>query len=157
MLPWLPPLPSRRRAQTEAVAELESPAQKEMIGSSLNQYHIAAKLGVGGMGEVFRARDTRLNREVAIKILPKEFASDPDRLRRFEQETKTLASLNHPNILTIHDVGMYEPCDNGNRLQPRPGICHGAGFHQRGLCLRWGLAARCRVSSETLTSWPIRK
>src|SRR5215467_5215275 len=79
-----------------------------MIGTSLSQYRITAKLGAGGMGEVFRARDTRLNREVAIKILPKEFASDSDRLRRFEQESKTLASLNHPNILTIHDAGVQD-------------------------------------------------
>src|SRR3974390_894385 len=79
-----------------------------MIGTALNQYQVTARLGAGGMGEVFRARDTRLNREVAIKILPKEFASDPDRLRRFEQESKTLAALNHPNILTIHDAGVHE-------------------------------------------------
>jgi serine/threonine protein kinase len=74
----------------------------------LGPYEILGALGAGGMGEVFRARDTRLNREVAIKVLPKQFASDPDRLRRFEQETKTLASINHPNILTIYDVGMQE-------------------------------------------------
>ena len=55
-------------------------------------YEVIARLGAGGMGEVFRARDTRLNRDVAIKVLPKEFASDPDRLRRFEQESKTLAA-----------------------------------------------------------------
>ena len=79
-----------------------------MIGTSLNQYRITATLGAGGMGEVFRARDTRLNREVAIKVLPKEFASDPDRLRRFEQESKTLAALNHPNILTIYDANVHE-------------------------------------------------
>src|SRR3974377_531010 len=79
-----------------------------MIHQSLAQYKISATIGVGGMGEVFRARDTRLNRDVAIKILPKEFASDSDRLRRFEQETKTLASLNHPNILTIHDAGVQD-------------------------------------------------
>src|SRR5215470_2703356 len=79
-----------------------------MIGTSLNQYQITAKLGAGGMGEVFRARDTRLNREVAIKILPKEFASDSDRLRRFEQESKALAALNHPNILIIHDAGVHD-------------------------------------------------
>src|SRR2546427_2902748 len=60
------------------------------------------------MGEVFRARDTRLNRDVAVKVLPKDFASDADRLRRFEQEAKTLAALNHPNILTIHDAGVHE-------------------------------------------------
>jgi len=60
------------------------------------------------MGEVFRARDTRLNRDVAIKVLPKDFASDADRLRRFEQEAKTLASLNHPNVLTVFDAGVHE-------------------------------------------------
>ena len=79
-----------------------------MIGTSLNQYQITASIGAGGMGEVFRARDTRLNRDVAVKVLPKDFAADADRLRRFEQEAKTLAALNHPNILTIHDAGVHE-------------------------------------------------
>ena len=79
-----------------------------MIGTSLNQYRITAAIGAGGMGEVFRARDTRLNRDVAVKVLPKDFAVDADRLRRFEQEAKTLAALNHPNILTIHDAGVHE-------------------------------------------------
>jgi len=75
---------------------------------TLGPYEVIAPLGAGGMGEVFRARDTRLNREVAIKVLPKEFASDPDRLRRFEQETRTLASLNHPNVVTIHAAGVQD-------------------------------------------------
>src|SRR5438093_8475124 len=79
-----------------------------MIGTSLNQYQITASIGAGGMGEVFRARDTRLNRDVAVKVLPKDFVADADRLRRFEQEAKTLAALNHPNILTIHDAGVHE-------------------------------------------------
>src|SRR5262245_4514747 len=79
-----------------------------MIGTSLNQYRITAAIGAGGMGEVFRARDTRLNREVAIKVLPKDFVADGDRPRRFEQEAKTLAALNHPNILTIHDAGVHD-------------------------------------------------
>jgi len=79
-----------------------------MIGALLNQYRIIASIGAGGMGEVFRARDTRLNREVAIKVLPKDFVADADRLRRFEQEAKTLAVLNHPNVLTIHDAGVHE-------------------------------------------------
>ena len=79
-----------------------------MIGASLNQYQIIASLGAGGMGEVFRARDTRLKRDVAVKVLPKDLIGEADRLRRFEQETKTLAALNHPNILTIHDAGIYE-------------------------------------------------
>src|SRR5882724_2972811 len=79
-----------------------------MIGASLNQYRITASIGAGGMGEVFRARDTRLNRDVAIKVLPKDFVADADRLQRFEQEAKTLAALNHPNVLTIHDAEVHE-------------------------------------------------
>src|SRR5882757_1617798 len=79
-----------------------------MIGTSLHQYRITASIGVGGMGEVFRARDTRLNRDVAVKVLPKEFVADADRLRRFEQEAKTLAALNHPNVLTVFDAGVHE-------------------------------------------------
>src|SRR5262245_40175187 len=76
--------------------------------TQVGPYHVAASIGAGGMGEVFRARDTRLNRDVAIKVLPKDFVSDADRLRRFELEAKTLAVLNHPNILTIHDAGVHE-------------------------------------------------
>src|SRR6188474_690939 len=77
-------------------------------GTRIGPYEITVAIGVGGMGEVFRARDTRLNRDVAIKVLPKDFVSDAHRLRRFEQEAKTLAALNHPNILTIHDAGVHE-------------------------------------------------
>src|ERR1041385_1023265 len=76
-------------------------------GTRIGPYEITVAIGAGGMGEVFRARDTRLNREVAIKVLPRDFATDADRLRRFEQEAKTLAALNHPNVLTIHDAGVY--------------------------------------------------
>src|SRR5271169_3996016 len=74
-------------------------------GTKLGPYEILAPLGAGGMGEVYRARDTRLGREVALKILPQSFASDADRLRRFEQEARAVAALNHPNILAIHDIG----------------------------------------------------
>src|SRR5262245_59961346 len=77
-------------------------------GTRVGSYRVAASIGAGGMGEVFRARDTRLNRDVAIKVLPKDFVSDADRQRRFEQEAKTLAALNHPNVLTIHDAGVHE-------------------------------------------------
>jgi len=77
-------------------------------GTRLGPYEIVALLGAGGMGEVYRARDTRLGRDVAIKVLPAEFASDPDRLRRFEQEARAIAALNHPNILAIHDIGTHE-------------------------------------------------
>ena len=74
-------------------------------GSRIGPYEIVAPLGAGGMGEVFRARDTRLGREVALKVLPALFATDQDRLRRFEQEARAAAALNHPNILVVYDVG----------------------------------------------------
>jgi len=77
-------------------------------GDRLGPYEIVAPLGAGGMGEVYRARDTRLGRDVAIKVLPAEFASDPDRLRRFEQEARATGQLNHPNILTVFDIGRHE-------------------------------------------------
>src|SRR5580765_2833074 len=74
-------------------------------GTKLGPYEIQSPLGAGGMGEVYRARDTRLGRDVALKILPESFTRDTDRLLRFEQEARAVAALNHPNILAIHDVG----------------------------------------------------
>src|SRR3954453_22256898 len=75
-----------------------------VAGSRLGAYQIVALLGAGGMGEVYRARDSRLNRDVALKILPDAFASDPDRLARFTREAQTLAALNHPHIAHIHGL-----------------------------------------------------
>src|SRR6516165_10394371 len=74
------------------------------LGSQLGSHEIIALLGKGGMGEVYRARDLKLKREVAIKILPEEFARDADRVGRFQREAEVLASLNHPNIAAIHDL-----------------------------------------------------
>ena len=74
------------------------------IGSQLGPYEITALLGKGGMGEVYRARDTKLKRDVAIKILPAEFSRDSERTSRFQREAEVLASLNHPNIAAIYDV-----------------------------------------------------
>lgn len=76
-----------------------------VTGTKLGPYEITGALGAGGMGEVYRARDMRLNRDVAIKILPQVFAADAERLRRFEQEAKAASALNHPNILAIYDIG----------------------------------------------------
>src|SRR2546426_1391270 len=74
------------------------------IGTQLGSHEITALLGKGGMGEVYRARDTKLKREVAVKILPEEFSRDPDRVSRFQREAEILASLNHPNIAAIYDL-----------------------------------------------------
>ena len=73
-------------------------------GTTLGPYEITALIGKGSMGEVYRARDTKLERDVAIKVLPEEFASDHERLARFEREAKLLASLNHPNIASIYGL-----------------------------------------------------
>ena len=75
-------------------------------GTVLGSFEIVSQLGVGGMGEVYRARDTKLGRAVAIKVLPEVFAKDKDRLARFEREAKLLAALNHPNIAGIHEIGI---------------------------------------------------
>ncbi len=83
------------------------PAQQIMaleVGSRLGHYDVTAKIGEGGMGEVYQARDTKLDRDVALKVLPEAFTSDPDRLARFEREAKVLASLNHPNIGSIYGL-----------------------------------------------------
>src|SRR5438128_11795068 len=77
-------------------------------GTRFDHYEILSPLGAGGMGEVYRARDARIGREVAIKVLPASFARDADRLRRFEQEARAAGILNHPNILTIHDIGQHD-------------------------------------------------
>jgi serine/threonine protein kinase len=77
-------------------------------GARLGPYEIITILGAGGMGEVYRARDTRLDRDVAIKVLPADFARDADRLRRFEQEARATSALNHPNILTVYDIGTHD-------------------------------------------------
>src|SRR5947209_19646985 len=76
--------------------------------TSLGHYRIVEKIGEGGMGEVYRAHDERLDRDVAIKILPRGIADDADRLARFKQEARATSALNHPNILTVHDVGEHD-------------------------------------------------
>ncbi|HMJ86406.1 MAG TPA: protein kinase [Vicinamibacterales bacterium] len=91
------------------------PAQLTLIsGHRIGPYEVTGSIGAGGMGEVYRARDSRLNRDVALKVLPDGFAGDPDRLARFRREAQVLASLNHQNIAAIH--GLEEDSrDGGSR------------------------------------------
>src|SRR3982074_1800708 len=77
-------------------------------GARLGPYEVVTLVGAGGMGEVCRARDPRLGRDVAIKVLPAAFSADPERLHRFEQEARAAAALNHPNILAVYDIGQHD-------------------------------------------------
>ena len=97
-------------------------------GTTLGVYEIHASIGAGGMGEVYRARDTKLGRDVAIKVLPESFSKDADRLARFEREARAVAALSHPNILAIYDFGsdgghVYTVCEllEGETLRERIG------------------------------------
>jgi eukaryotic-like serine/threonine-protein kinase len=85
------------------------------VGVRLGPYEVTGSLGAGGMGEVYRARDTKLQREVALKVLPEPFAHDADRLARFQREAQVLASLNHPNIAAIDGL---EEARNGGSSEP---------------------------------------
>jgi serine/threonine protein kinase len=79
-------------------------------GAKLGPYELATSIGAGGMGEVYRAHDHRLGRDVAVKIIPPSFASDASRVHRFEQEARAAAALNHPNILAVYDIGTHDEC-----------------------------------------------
>jgi len=83
-------------------------AKELSTNTSLSHYRIVSKIGAGGMGEVYRAHDARLDREVAVKVLPADLVADKDWLERFEQEAKATSALNHPNILTVYDIGEHE-------------------------------------------------
>ena len=90
-------------------------------GTTLGPYRIEAPLGAGGMGEVYKATDTRLDCTVAIKVLREHVAADPDLKQRFEHEARTVAALNHPHICTLYDIG----------CEPRSGVGRGGGGHER--------------------------
>ena len=126
-------------------------------GTQLGLYEIADPLGAGGMGEVYRAKDTKLDRDVAIKVLPDLFASDPERLARFEREAKVLASLNHPNIAAIYgleDINgrrflvmeLVEGETLANRLKTAGGQCDLPAIHGAGLGVSLCSARRGRES-----------
>ena len=107
-------------SQTRVDRFIESPALKvaakilakdrsklnaaNLVDSTLTHYHIVEEIGVGGMGDVYRARDDRLGRDVAIKVLPADFVTNPERKKRFIQEAKAASALNHPNIITVHEI-----------------------------------------------------
>ena len=90
-------------------------------GTRLGPYQIESRIGAGGMGEVYKATDTRLERTVAIKVLPAHVASDPDLKQRFEREAKTISSLNHPHICTLYDVGRSVPTSGLQAPSPPEG------------------------------------
>src|SRR6266705_1940360 len=96
-----------------AAKEMAQDQTRSLLGQRLGTYQVLSLLGAGGMGEVYRARDSKLQRDVAIKVLPKAFVDDPDRLGRFRREAQLLASLNHPNIATIYGL---EQSDGVNYL-----------------------------------------
>ena len=110
-----------------------------MIGSRLGPYEITAKLGEGGMGEVYRATDSKLEREVAIKVLPAAFTADPERLARFEREAQLLAQLHHPNIASI--FGLEE---SRRRARAGDGARRGADARRAA-----GERARCRSTRRS--------
>ena len=115
-------------------------------GARLGPYEILSPLGAGGMGEVYRARDTRLGRDVAVKVLPEALSSDAGRLRRFEKEAQSASSLNHPNIVTVYDIGTSGP------------ISYMAMELVDGVTLRQLLAGRPAAAEEAARSsrrrWP---
>src|SRR5579871_4089867 len=111
----LPPFKTRRtsgaadgRVALELVACRYSPMPLSS-GSRLGPYEIVAAIGAGGMGEVYRARDTRLGRDVAVKVLPAGLATDDEARGRFEREARTISQLNHPHICVLHDIGRLRP------------------------------------------------
>src|SRR5262249_3990127 len=115
---------SRRRGARQAASIIR--ALGVSVGTRLGPYEIVAPIGAGGMGEVYRAHDARLNRDVAVKILPAALSTDPERRERFEREARTVSSLNHPNICTVYDVGHQGEIDylvmellEGESLQQR--------------------------------------
>ena len=116
-------------------------------GARLGPYEVVALIGAGGMGEVYRARDTRLGRDVAIKVLPAGFGTDADRLQRFEQEARAAAALNHPNILAVYDIGAHEVGALYRLRTSRRGDAARAADRRR----------RCRSARRSTSAFRLRK
>ena len=120
-----------------------------MLGRQLGHFRIEGPLGAGGMGEVYRARDTRLDREVAIKVLPEAVARDPVRLARFEREARALAQLSHPNILAVHEFGR-----EGDVTFVVTELLHGETLRQRLSRARIRLAAALEADARRPAGGP---
>ena len=101
-------LASSDDVRSSFLLQFSAPRVTLTAGTKLGEYEVKSLLGSGGMGEVYRARDSRLGRDVAIKVLPSLLSADSERLRRFEQEARAAAALNHPNILAVYQMGTYE-------------------------------------------------
>ena len=143
----------------------------DLIGRTLGHYRIVEKIGEGGMGEVYRANDERLDRDVAIKVLHEAVAQDADRLARFEREAKAVAKLDHPNILAIHDFGTKEgvtysvtsrPTGRATALRRFLSLMSAAadcaGCARGGCCgvRDWGPRALCRAKAQNRRRLPIQ-
>jgi serine/threonine protein kinase len=121
-------------------------------GTRLGGYEILGLIGLGGMGEVYRARDSRLNRDVAIKVLPADVTADHDRLARFEREAQVLASLNHPNIAQIHGVE-----DSSGTPALVMELVEGPTLADRIAKGQFRSMRRCRLQSRSLRRWKPRR
>ncbi len=108
-------------------------------GTKLGPYEVVSPLGAGGMGEVYRARDTRLDRTVAIKILPAHLSSNPEAKQRFERQERAISSLNHPNICTLHDVGHQDGVDYlvMEFLEGEPLVCVSRAYDAPTVAASW--------------------
>ena len=120
-------------------------------GTRLGPYQVLEQLGAGGMGEVYRARDTRLGREVALKVLPEEMSSNRERLARFEQEARSASALNHPNVVTIYDVG-----SGRLDLLHRDGARRGPDPARAGRAGPLPVRRTSRSGRRSPTGWPAR-
>ena len=112
--------------ETACVATVAEWPDEDLTGAQFGPYHLESRIGGGGMGEVYRARDTRLGRTVAIKVLLSHIAVDEPARERFEREARVVAGLNHPHICTLHDIGTYQ-----RRARPRPGAVPRHGVSER--------------------------
>jgi serine/threonine protein kinase/TolB-like protein/Tfp pilus assembly protein PilF len=122
-----------------------------MIGQTISHYRILGKIGAGGMGEVYLAEDDRLGRKLALKVLPEQFTQDPDRVRRFEQEARAASALNHPNIITIYEIGKIS-AETGDLHFIATEFIEGETLRRRMLDRRLDLAESLEIAIQCLNA-----